>query len=104
MPDAVERFDVFLSWTRRGHGLTPHRLVAELRRAGLRVWFDEDDIGLFEPITAGVRLGLASSKVMIAWYSASYPTRRACREELTLALLACEGRPDGPSRVFAVTD
>jgi hypothetical protein len=40
--------------------------------------------------------------VLVAWYSAAYPTRRACREELTLALLAAERAEEGPERVLIV--
>lgn len=63
-------------------------LVDALRAAGARVWFDETGIGPFDLITDRVRHGLATSKVLLACYSTGYPTRRACREELTLALLA----------------
>src|SRR4051812_42894275 len=49
-----------------------------------------------------VRDGLANSRVLLAWYSQAYPTRRACREELTLALLAAERAGQGPGRVLVV--
>jgi hypothetical protein len=63
------------------------------------VWFDEERIEPFASIPDRVRAGLGEAKVLAAWYSAAYPTRRACREELTLALLAAERAGEGPERV-----
>jgi hypothetical protein len=93
--------DVFVSWTRHaapliaddspdGVAVSPQDLVAALERVGVSAWIDEQGIGAFDPIPDRVRTALSEAKVMVAWYSAGYPTRRACREELTLALLAAE--------------
>ncbi|WP_217897113.1 tetratricopeptide repeat protein, partial [Geodermatophilus saharensis] len=95
---------VFVSWTRAD--TDRHRalgqLVALLRAAGVPVWIDDAGIGPFDSIPDRVREGLAASKVVLAWYSQAYPTRRACREELTLALLAAERAGQGPERVLVV--
>ena len=50
----VESWDVFVSWTRQGDGPRPQELVKQLRALDLRVWFDEDSVELFAPITAKV--------------------------------------------------
>ncbi|SNR81928.1 Tetratricopeptide (TPR) repeat, partial [Geodermatophilus saharensis] len=95
---------VFVSWTRADtdrHGLLG-QLVDALRAAGVPVWIDDAGIGPFDSVPDRVREGLAASKVVLAWYSQAYPTRRACREELTLALLAAERAGHGAGRVLVV--
>ena len=98
-------WDVFISWTRRdvedSMPAHPRVLAAKLRDRGLRVWFDETEIGPFDPIPQRVREGLSNSRFVLAWYGQHYPTRRACREELTLAMLASKGE-SGPLRVAAI--
>jgi tetratricopeptide (TPR) repeat protein len=94
--------DVFVSWTRADADDGPRRLAAALEDVGLGVWFDEERIEPFASIPDRVRAGLGEAKVLVAWYSAAYATRRACREELTLALLAAERAGEGPDRVLVV--
>jgi hypothetical protein len=95
---------VFLSWTRADTNRTGPlgQLVDALHAAGVPVWIDDGQIGPFDPIPDGVRDGLSQAKVLLAWYSHAYPTRRACREELTLALLAAENLGQGDRRVLVV--
>ncbi|MGY1667978.1 tetratricopeptide repeat protein [Geodermatophilus sp. SYSU D00696] len=99
---------VFVSWTRRDEQEGTDRL-AEMRElvellweCKVPVWLDDAEIGPFDPIPERVRAGLSDSRVILAWYSAAYPTRRACREELTLALLAAERAGQGSGRVLVV--
>ena len=95
--------EVFVSWTRADADDGPRRLAATLEAiGGLGVWFDEEQIEPFASIPDRVRAGLGEARVLVAWYSAAYPTRRACREELTLALLAAERVGEGPKRVLVV--
>jgi Tetratricopeptide repeat/TIR domain len=112
----VAQVDVFVSWTRHAAPLTadgsppggvavsPQDLVAALARAGVSAWIDEQGIEAFDPIPDRVRTALSEAKVMVAWYSAGYPTRRACREELTLALLAAERSGAGGARRVLVVN
>ncbi len=93
---------VFISWTRADGDDRPGRLATELRELGVTVWIDDEQIGPFTSIPDGVRVGLASASVFVAWYSAAYPGRRACREELTLALLAALRTGESPQRVLVV--
>ena len=94
--------EVFVSWTRADGDDGPRRFAQSLRSAGLSVWLDEDRIAAFETIPDSVREGLSGAKVLVAWYSATYTSRRACREELTLALLAAERVSEGEKRVLVV--
>ena len=63
---------------------------------------DSDRIDEFEGITREIRQSLASSKILLAYYSACYPTRPACRWELTTAFLAAQREGDPCRRVLAV--
>src|SRR5664280_2763280 len=95
---------VFLSWTRADTDRSGPlgQIVDTLRSAGVPVWIDDGEIGPFDAIPDAVRDGLSQAKVLLAWYSHAYPTRRACREELTLALLAAENLGQGDRRVLVV--
>jgi len=80
-------YDVFVShaWA---DGDRPQQIAEALRNANLRVWFDAAEINDFISITRAVTEGLAQSKVLMAYYSKTYPLRRACQWELTAAFLA----------------
>lgn len=91
----MSEWDVFLSYDRTD-AVTAGHLVAALEGAGLRVFLDTTDIRQFESIPDRLRAALASSRVLLACYSRSYGSRRACQEEFTTAWLA------GPEHVLAV--
>jgi tetratricopeptide (TPR) repeat protein len=94
-------FDVFVShWS--GDLARVRPLVEALTRSGLTVWFDESAIEDHESITRAVREGVAQSKALLAYYSATYPTRRACQWELTAAFAAAQQMGNPIARVFAV--
>ena len=104
----ADQYDVFLShaWGDRSPAQTATRpqrglsgeLFRRLRDAGLQVFFDEPSIDDGDRISVAVRQALSSSSVFVAWFSALYPTRQACRWELgTAVLLDTSGE-----RIFAV--
>jgi len=95
-------YDVFLShaWA---DGDRPRQLADALRAAGLRVWFDAEEINDFASITRAVTEGLARSKALVAYYSKTYPLRRACQWELTAAFLAAEHEGDPRRRVLVIS-
>jgi TIR domain len=99
----VAAFDVFLSYAH-----ADRERVLELRDAlvtrGLQVWLDDTQIETFESISAAINTGLAHSKALVALYSATYPTRRACQWELTAALLAAQRAAGGPRRRVLVVN
>ncbi len=95
-------FDVFLShaWA---DGNRPQQIAGALRKAGLRVWFDAAEINDFTSITRAVAEGLARSKVLVAYHSKTYPLRRACQWELTVAFLAPQAEGDPRRRGLVVS-
>ena len=99
MPAAT--YDVFLShaWA---DGERPQQLADALTKAGLRVWFDAAEINDFASITRAVTEGLAKSKALLAYYSKTYPLRRACQWELTAAFLAAQTEGDPRRRVLVI--
>jgi tetratricopeptide (TPR) repeat protein len=97
----VVRYDVFVSyWSGDAEAVEPLR--AALERAGLRVWVDSGRIEEHASISREVRDGIAASKVLLAYYSATYPSRRACQWELTAAFTAAQRLGDPLKRVLAV--
>ena len=73
-----------------------------LKAVGLRVWFDASEIDDFAGITHAVTEGLAKSKALLAYYSKTYPLRRACQWELTAAFLAAQTEGDPRRRVLVI--
>jgi hypothetical protein len=94
-------YDVFLSraWA---DGERPPQIADALTHAGLRVWLDALEINDFAGITRAVTEGLAKSKALVAYYSKSYPLRRACQWELTAAFLAAQTEGDPRQRVLVI--
>ena len=95
-------FDVFVShaWA---DGDRPKQIAEALSKAGLRVWFDAAEIKDFTSITHAVTGGLAQSKALLAYYSKTYPLRRACQWELTAAFLAAQTEGDPRRRVLVIS-
>ena len=91
-------YDVFVShaWA---DGDRPQQIAEALRKAGLRVWFDAVEINDFTSITRAVTEGLAQSKALLAYYSKTYPLRRAANG-LTAAFLAAQTEGDPRLRVL----
>ena len=98
---AAVEYDVFLShaWA---DGERPQQIADALTKAGLRVWFDANEIKLFAGITSEVAEGLAKSKALVAYYSHTYPSRRGCQWELTAAYLAGQAEGDPRQRVLVI--
>jgi hypothetical protein len=94
-------FDVFLSYTWADREAVT-ALAGALVEAHLRVFTDNPEIQTFDRITTRITGALASSKVLLAYYSATYPTRRACQWELTAAYLAAQRAGDPSQRVLVV--
>ncbi|MFF0144508.1 TIR domain-containing protein [Amycolatopsis sulphurea] len=79
--------DVFISYDRTDAPMV-ERLGERLVNAGLEVFLDTEAIRPFESISDRVRRSLAASSTLLAYYSRSYGSRRACQEEFTTAWLA----------------
>ncbi|HSV64658.1 MAG TPA: TIR domain-containing protein [Mycobacteriales bacterium] len=93
----VAEHDVFLSDARADLGAVLE-LEGALRAVGLRVFRDSECVDEFDGISPGIVAGLASSRVLLAYYSAVHPTRSACQWELTMAFLVAQREGD-PLRV-----
>ncbi len=99
---AAAAYDIFLShaWA---DGERPQQLAEALIQAGLRVWIDAKEIKDFSSITQAVTTKLAQSKTLLAYYSKTYPLRRACQWELTAAFLAAQSNGGNPQdRVLVI--
>lgn len=97
----TQPYDVFLSFT--WSDITEVlRLERALKAAGLRVFRDSVEIRPFEGITEGLDAALATSTVLLAYYSRRFPTRYACQWELTSAFIAAQALGDPRRRVLVV--
>ncbi|AHI01139.1 tetratricopeptide repeat protein [Kutzneria albida] len=94
-------WDVFLSYS-RSDAVPAQALAAELRRFGLRVFQDDADVHRFDSVSRTIMTELGRSRLLLAYYSAAYPTRRACQQELTRAFLAGQHEGDPLRRVLVV--
>src|SRR5664280_2520476 len=94
-------YDIFLSHAWKD-GERPQQIADALTEAGLHVWFDAAEIDDFASITRAVTEGLAKSKALLAYYSKTYPLRRACQWELTAAFLAAQTEGDPRRRVLVI--
>jgi TIR domain len=95
------QYDIFLShaWA---DGERPQEICDALTQAGLRVWLDAAEINDFASITRAVTEGVANSKVLLTYYSKTYPLRRACQWELIAAFLAAQTEGDPRRRVLVI--
>lgn len=106
--DDTAPFDVFVSYARADlRSDDPQRrslpsVVQALRDRGLRVFLDTSDIDSFVSLNATLTAAIERSRYVLAWYSPMYPTRPACRAELTLALIAARTPSVGRPVVLAV--
>ncbi len=99
--DADFDYDVFVSYAHvDSPEVTP--IVDALTARGLRVWFDDRAIEDFASISRSVDQGVRRSKSLLAYFSTTYPTRRACQWELTAAFLAGRARGDPRERVMVI--
>jgi hypothetical protein len=96
-------YDIFFSY-RRHDLLRAQPLLDALRSAGLRVWWDESAIDEGVSITKEIREGMASSKVLLAFYSSTYPLSGACQEEIISAWLAAEHAREPPQYRVRITN
>ena len=99
----TQSYDVFLSFT-WSDIVEVEKLDKAMRAAGLSVFRDSLGIKSFDGITAELRAALASSKVLLAYYSRRFPTRYACQWELTSAYLAAQSRDIDPRRRVLVVN
>jgi hypothetical protein len=83
------QYDIFFSYAHADKGVVDP-IIAALNARNLRVFRDVTDIMSGESISRRVSEGLTNSRMLVAWYSATYPTRRSCQWELTAAIIAAQ--------------
>jgi len=100
-PPSFSGWDVFVSHCHADEAAAA-ALTGALSSAGLRVFRAVGGVDTFDSISAAVLGALRDSTVLVACYSAEYPTRPACQHEFAVAYLAgaAEGYPLG--RALAV--
>ena len=77
-------------------------LADALTERGVRVRLGQQDIADASDITRGISQEIAGAKALVAYYSTSYATRRACQWELTAALVAGGHHGNLSQRVLVV--
>lgn len=97
---AEAAFDVFLSYSWPDMGEVA-QLEAALHDRGLRV-FRDSSIQLGVALSESFTRALASSTVLVAYYSMRYSVRYACQWELTSAVLAARRLGDVRARVLVL--
>ncbi|WP_329554049.1 tetratricopeptide repeat protein [Streptomyces sp. NBC_00696] len=96
----MNAYDVFLSFG--GHDRAKAERIAQaLRRRDLTVFLDKN-IRTGEGVSETIERALASSRTLLVYYSAGYPSRYACQFELTAALLAGQREGDPTGRVVVI--
>ena len=88
-------YHIFFSYRRHDLPRARPRLEA-LTTAGLRVFRDETAIDEGASITREIREGIAASKLLVAFYSSTYPLSGACQEEIVSAWLAAQHAKELP--------
>ncbi|MEU6559238.1 tetratricopeptide repeat protein [Nocardia nova] len=94
-------WDVFLSYP-RSDAEPAIALGHALEAAGLRVFWDDAGVAAFQSISDTIMTELGRSKVLLAYYSHDYATRRACQHELTTAFLAGQHEGNPRRRILVV--
>ena len=93
--------DLFISY-RRLDSDRVLQLLDSLKKHGLTVWIDKEEIADFAGITRSIREGLSEAKAMLVWFSATYPLSRPCQWELTAAFIAAQQEGDPRKRILIV--
>ncbi|MGH3468902.1 MAG: TIR domain-containing protein, partial [Thermocrispum sp.] len=96
-----DTWDVFVSHCHTDEAIAA-RITAALRAAGLRVFRAVGEVDTLGSISTTVLDALHHSKVLLAYYSADYPARHACKLELTDAYLAGGAEGDPFRRLVAI--
>ncbi|TNC27693.1 TIR domain-containing protein [Amycolatopsis alkalitolerans] len=102
MNDAAgQTWDVFVS---HGHAdeAAAATVAAALTEAGLRVFRAVGAVNPFTSISDSILRALRASRVLLACYSADYPTRSACQYEFATAYLTGQAEGDPLRRAVAI--
>jgi hypothetical protein len=99
--EADPEFDVFVSYNHAdGASVTP--LIRALEEVKLRVFVDNASIEPHASISKRITEAIASTKVMLVFYSKTYPDSPYCQEELKAAYLAAQRAGSVVERIMVV--
>lgn len=94
-------WDVFISYDRTDT-VAVERIEDALREEGLRVFRDTSALSPDNRLAPEILKALSTSKVVLAYYSATYPTRPPCQAEFSRAFLAGQATGDPLARLLVV--
>ena len=95
------QWHIFVSYA--GDDAAEVRLIVDaLKSQHLRVFIDEQSVGVHDSIGQRISQGLANSAAMLVYYSRVYPTRSACQRELTAAFLSAQAAGEVAQRILVV--
>jgi hypothetical protein len=94
--DVPARYDLFFSSRSHDYLDRARPLLDALASRGLRVYKAAPTVPEGASITQQIRGGIASSKVLLAFYSSTYPLSSACQEEIISAWLAAQQAGEPP--------
>src|SRR6266404_222739 len=84
------------AWRKPHKNMYSYLRDGTLASCGLHVFRDETAIDGGASITQEIREGIASSKLLLAFYSSTYPLSGACQEEIISAWLAAQNADEPP--------
>ena len=84
------RYDVFISYASEDREAVARPLVQRLKEAGLRVWFDEDEIQIGESLRKAIDAGLSSSRFVVVIASETFFAKHWGQDEYGAAAAACK--------------
>lgn len=84
-----DQYDIFFSYAHADKKAAKPLLDAFAVK-GIKVFHDDTEIIDGQSISRRITDGLSGAKTLVAWYSKTYPTRRACQWELTAAIIAAQ--------------
>jgi hypothetical protein len=94
-------YDIFFSYPHKDAEEVKH-ILQGLQAEGLKVWIDKSENRDFASITNSIVVGLAHSRVLLAYYSQNYWRSRACQWELTAGFLAAQREGDPRKRALVI--
>lgn len=78
---AKSKYDVFVSHASEDKNYV-RRLVAALKKAGIRVWYDNDQMGWGDDLRSSIDIGLANSRYGIVVFSRAFLKKHWTEHEL----------------------
>lgn len=96
-------YDAFISHASEDKGLVVQPLVDELKKQGLRIWYDRESMGPGDLLSREINQALTASRVVVLVLSRDYFNKPWAQAEMDAAQAMEMDRPSGaPSRLLCV--